>query len=537
MSLLAYNLTGSPLTLVGGNPPPTLPASGEAMNVTAELRGLNDNAYADLKIQQIDQVRYAWTGAPEYHTGLLQIQTAGGSGSSDIIYRESEPNPSGNVFNTFKDAWSAAKAVNGPSTIWFDDSINDPFIPGWGFVYDLRNVTLRGVRGGCADENVDCDVADGARFTRFNSVKNLNMFYWGSDGPAVVDLGRGGRHLSFSSGPTDGPDFFMTLDGLAGMTSSDVGQVIEISGSDANDGSYTIVEVLSFTSVLIQSESGTSPDANNGVIRWTFSDVSDAQSCTLASAVLADSGGGGWWDLHNSFLTLTMSDGAALWNDDDQVVHYDSGSLLVITASGNFTQIGSNTLSGDGMLLLLSDSKLDFDPEAQDVGSFDWNLLDTSSQVYYNPDNSGDWTEGSPSEVAEALDTLAARSLGTPTTLVVSSTVTREILNLFGAVTTGTVSLSALPAGFRLVGVSFEEVTLFDDPTHGSLSVAIVADQNVAHVDLDVTAASSFPQQGDMDSYFGALITGGPNLVFTSTANLDTLTQGQVRVVITGVIA
>ncbi len=541
MSLLAYNLTGMPLTLDGGNPPPTLPASGEAMNVTAELRGLNEDAYVDLRDQQIDQVRYAWTGAPEYFTGLLQVQTAGGSGSTDVLYREGETNPTGNVYATFLDAWSAARAVGGPATIWFDDSLDDPMIDWWEGPYDLDGITLRGVRSGCNDNNVECDVADGATFTNFHSVQYLSLFYWGSPGnPAIVDMGRGGRALSITAGPTADPDFLMTFEGLSGMTEDDVGQVIWVEGADTGDNNaeYLIVTVLSSSSVQVQNENGVSPDVNNGSINWGMQDSGTFQSCTLVGAILADSGGGGWWDIHDSYLSLTMAEGAALWNDDDQVIHFDSHSLLVILASGIFTQIGAYTLSGNGGVILFTDSKVDASEGSQDIAGWDWFLLDLSSQIFYEPDDSGDWPEGSPSEVAEALDKLAARELGTPTVIVRSATMDSGFFNIYGpGDKIATLSGSSIPAGFRLTGVSFENVTYFDDPTHGSMNLAVVGElENVAHIAVDATAGLTFPQQGTLDLYFGGLVTGGISLVLTSSVDLNTISQGSVTVVVTGCI-
>src|SRR3990172_3642792 len=79
MALLCYNLTGAPVVLVAGNPPPVIPASsappsrGPAFNVTSELRGLTGPQYAALEAQRSGTLVYEWTNDPEYDVGVLTI--------------------------------------------------------------------------------------------------------------------------------------------------------------------------------------------------------------------------------------------------------------------------------------------------------------------------------------------------------------------------------------------------------------------------------------------------------------------------------
>jgi len=82
MSLLAYNLTGAPVTLTGVTPAVVLPLSavaplpGDAVNVTSELKGLAGATYVLLQTQSIGTVRYVWsTGAAEYTTPGLTVAT------------------------------------------------------------------------------------------------------------------------------------------------------------------------------------------------------------------------------------------------------------------------------------------------------------------------------------------------------------------------------------------------------------------------------------------------------------------------------
>ncbi len=62
----------------------------------------------------------------------------------------------------------------------------------------------------------------------------------------------------------------LTLTGLTGMTADSVGDVLSVSGaaSGGNNGTFTIVEYISATSVKIRNPSGVAADANNGSIGW-----------------------------------------------------------------------------------------------------------------------------------------------------------------------------------------------------------------------------------------------------------------------------
>jgi len=78
MALLAYNLTGAPVTLTTVTPAVVLPASGappalgEGVNVTSELRGLPAATYALLQTQSVNTVRYIWEDGVDYVTpGLI----------------------------------------------------------------------------------------------------------------------------------------------------------------------------------------------------------------------------------------------------------------------------------------------------------------------------------------------------------------------------------------------------------------------------------------------------------------------------------
>lgn len=78
MALYAYNLTTAAVTLAGGNPARTLPASTGAgtksspVNVTSELKGLS--SYAAIQAQvAAGTISLAWTNYPDYTTTGLTV--------------------------------------------------------------------------------------------------------------------------------------------------------------------------------------------------------------------------------------------------------------------------------------------------------------------------------------------------------------------------------------------------------------------------------------------------------------------------------
>lgn len=74
----------------------------------------------------------------------LELDAPSGGGGNVFVYRDSEPNPSGNVFATFDGAYNAAIATGVPATIIIDDSLNTASIPDGPADYDLHQITLSG---------------------------------------------------------------------------------------------------------------------------------------------------------------------------------------------------------------------------------------------------------------------------------------------------------------------------------------------------------------------------------------------------------
>ncbi len=101
-----------------------------------------------------------------------------------------------------------------------------------------------------------------------------------------------------------------TLTGLTGMTADSVGNVITISGAatGGNNGTFSIVEYVSATSVKIQNAAAVGPDANNGAITWfekTPSIVGAINAFTGASTASASQLGGTTADWVFRFVSPT----------------------------------------------------------------------------------------------------------------------------------------------------------------------------------------------------------------------------------------
>jgi hypothetical protein len=81
MALLAYNITGSPVTLTGITPALVLPASaspptrGAAVNVTSHVQGLSGGQLTALAAQQSGTFVLVWTSEPEFTIGSLVAET------------------------------------------------------------------------------------------------------------------------------------------------------------------------------------------------------------------------------------------------------------------------------------------------------------------------------------------------------------------------------------------------------------------------------------------------------------------------------
>ncbi len=156
------------------------------------------------------------------------------SGGTTFVYRDSEPNPTGNVFNTFDGAYAAAQALAVPTTIVIDDS--------------LANCSTGNASGSGA---------------AYGSVVGITA----------------------------------TITGLHNMTPDVVGLTLFIAteGPEGNNGTFPISGYLSPTSVQITNAAAT-PDVTN--YQWYLLDgitasITSAPLLTMAYNLVNDLTGGG----------------------------------------------------------------------------------------------------------------------------------------------------------------------------------------------------------------------------------------------------
>ncbi len=158
--------------------------------------------------------------------------------------------------------------------------------------------------------------------------------------------------------------------------------------------------------------------ANLKLLSWSSHPIvhlcNDKEQLRLTGTELWDENGGSFFRLTNSFLTLTMEDGATLTDDDGDVIFVDGDSFLILHATGADTEIGDNTLNGGGAAILVIDSAVNFDGN-QGLSDISVAYSQDASQLNYDPDDSGNWLDD-PSTVADGLDLTASRVQGLATT-------------------------------------------------------------------------------------------------------------------------
>ncbi len=220
--------------------------------------------------------------------GLLQLKAdAQANGGNVFVYREGEPDPTGNIYGTFDGAYNAATSTGVPATIVFDDSLGDCFIA--------------------------------------SPINGSNALLSGFDGT------------------------LLTVSGLSGLTPNVVGQLLTIwdAANSSNNGTFTIVSYISEASVQVTNPSAVFPDSNAGSIEWalnidynlsqiTFSALTPGayeEPTTLVNIVdgvtfnegLARVTGGVWVTCGFSVQTFL----GTLSNSTTHYMRIDSGSLLV----------------------------------------------------------------------------------------------------------------------------------------------------------------------------------------------------------------
>ena len=118
---------------------------------------------------------------------------------------------------------------------------------------------------------------------------------WPSGSAQVVTSSTGASITATANGTA-------TITGLSGMSSTDVGYTLNISGAatSANNGNFIIVEYVSATSVKIRNPDAVAADANNGSIGWTkivssvIDTINDYMGTTVAAAYQIGDSTGDW---------------------------------------------------------------------------------------------------------------------------------------------------------------------------------------------------------------------------------------------------
>lgn len=185
--------TKSPVFGSMGPQVPHLVQRGDIGGEVADLRSDVEKAFFDLRVPAFPRSNLPTPDAGKLvfnaDDGVLSV----GNGSewlplvseNEVVYREGESEPSGNVYATFQDAYDAALKFKAPATIVFDDRYDNPVIyPG---NYDLSRINLAGIRSSCSDDNVGVYVQNGVHFVGPGygnafppEVRWLNLYYYGS---------------------------------------------------------------------------------------------------------------------------------------------------------------------------------------------------------------------------------------------------------------------------------------------------------------------------------------------------------------------
>jgi hypothetical protein len=136
------------------------------------------------------------------------------------------------------------------------------------------------------------------------------------------------------------------------------------------------------------------------------------------------------------------------------------------------------------------------------------------------------------SVVSPAVNGGAGQGAGSSVLVATATFALAELTALGAGVKTLDKTLAVLPTGARVLSVSEEGVTLFDDPTHGTfaLTVGSSAGGNQVATTVSVAAgASGFPKVGPAGAagYLGASQSGATISVrLTSSVDLNTATVG-----------
>lgn len=202
----------------------------------------------------------------------------------------------------------------------------------------------------------------------------------GNSALAVVEQfgGASAQITSFSTVTTsggNGQSTLMTVTGLSGLSSADVGRVITIinASSGANNGTFLIVTVLSSSSCLIYNPNAVASDAQNGVgIQWVEVDP----NAMLYPAYFAGSSGVGAWINLQGPTILKIPIGTNLPTGSfvrgENVIQTGTG------AQGEMLGIVTDSSGGTGYLVI-APRTVGTGASAGSIALYGWNISGTDT--------------------------------------------------------------------------------------------------------------------------------------------------------------
>ena len=434
MSLLAYSLTGSTVTLPI-NPPVSVPAEGFA-DVTSNLVGLPPSGFIALANQQPGTVGYYWTNGPEFPVFPLDVgaTVATRTAPNTAIWAPFlDPLPPG-MFANWADAVAAVNASQAPTTtlqIIGNPNTDTILIPGGTWV--LNNTTIVGTVCG-VDTDTDyrgwqelllvTTAADPSNPTLIRGCAGLKNMWFRQQN--FSDMSVGATNLSVTAYDSGNNLWTMTIPGGGyAFATRDIGKPVRVGNvtpyqsgnpadTSANNGTFKIVEVLSPTSFVCfpydEHTGGVGGDANNGFIGWSLCTsvfIFDQGASTNPDFTLdnVDFRYGG--DTNWGSLFITTNAGLFIHERNHSSIRWFSCILdgyLVVETDGSGCWVGSLAFCGTGYVdvFALSGTEVHtFQPAIAE-----WNLY--QGYTVYLPGDTGNWNGSPPATVMEALDRVAA---------------------------------------------------------------------------------------------------------------------------------
>jgi hypothetical protein len=122
------------------------------------------------------------TGADTIQAAIDFLKEHAGGTGNLVVYRDSEPSPSGNVYSTWASAFTARTSIQGFAIIEIDASLHSCSVPAG--TYDLKDTKLFGFSPP-ASVNTTLSIDAGVVFHNFNAVENLIIETTSPSAPVV----------------------------------------------------------------------------------------------------------------------------------------------------------------------------------------------------------------------------------------------------------------------------------------------------------------------------------------------------------------